>query len=163
MINLLITLLLFIFTGEIQENIVHTAQSSVGTIGGKVYQKYTGTPGQPWCVSFVVYTVNKAAEKEILPKMAYSLGLYSWAKRHELITKMPTCGDIIIWKRKKNHRYGHVGIVEKVDKTNNKIYTIEGNVGSDVVKRMTRSYNGKEKNLILLGYINTKKLYEQKK
>ena len=176
MIAFILSLLLITNSITINEKVVLTAQSSVGTIGGKVYQKYTGTPGQPWCVSYAVYTVNTASKAlpiggKLLPKTAYSLGLYTWAKKQKLITKTPSEGDVAIWRRKSNRNRGHVGIVESIDEANNTVYTIEGNSWSaksrsitskNVVRRVSRSYSGKEKSLILLGYIDIKKLYEQK-
>jgi hypothetical protein len=63
----------------------------------------TWLENQPWCVCFVVYCVHTAAGelgvRSILPKLASSSLLYSWAKRNGKLLAKPVSGCIGLVRR----------------------------------------------------------------
>lgn len=98
--------------------------------------------GFDWCCVFVDWCIftacgkNKEAAEEVKPVSIYGASVkYVRNSMPGRYDKQPQAGDQIIFKNSRGEYY-HTGLVERVD--NDKVYTIEGNVGGSVVDR--RSY-----------------------
>lgn len=104
-----------------------------------------GREGEPWCAGFVSFVLLMSGKTEI----GYTLSAREIYRRGKKV-KEPKVGDIICFKRGKNPRLGHVGIIVRV--TDSTIETVEGNTGKfpSYVKKI--KYNRKNiKNL--LGFV----------
>lgn len=126
-------------TEEVMRNqIVKLAQKQVG-VYGKRYWSWWGAKGRmEWCCVFVSWLANETGTiNKQLPKFAaVSQGIaffkaknaFKYAKNYT-----PKPGDIVFFDFPSDYLVDHVGIVEKVE--NGTVYTIEGNAGTDYVKR----------------------------
>ena len=150
------------------EEIGYQGRNSEGEGRGD-YTKYglfTGTNGQQWCASFVSWCVNQAGlSTKIIPKTAScnymkknSVSYNNW--NYDSI-KYINENDIIFFSSDGTQDSHHVGIVYSVN--NNKITLIEGNTGTDVVKKNTytienlssgKIYNGKDNWKYFCGFIS---------
>lgn len=87
----------------------------------------------------------------------------NFEKSRFITSKEPKEGALVVWQNYKNakpHWTGHIGIVLKIDKLNNKIISIEGNTNDDgsregyKVASKLRSVDFSRKNgLNLLGFV----------
>jgi len=113
--------------------------------GFYVKQYMKGHSGLPWCAGFVSFCLEKSGHHS-----PYLFKAKSFIKTGRAV-KQPCPGDLIVFSRKGG---GHVGIVELI--ANNKITTIEGNVGDypSKVKRVVYR-KGNIKNL--LAFVRVKK------
>ena len=113
--------------------------SKTANAGTKNYTKYwkdvkPSFQGGSWCACFVSWSYLVTYGQEAATKM---LGhwpfVYCPTLAAKTTNKTPKCGSIILFWRPSKGRYGHTGIVYKVDATY--VYTIEGNTsgGSEVV------------------------------
>jgi uncharacterized protein (TIGR02594 family) len=124
------------------ETALQIAQSEIGhgeTIAnnqGKDIKRYNAN-GLPWCAAFISYCLKNSGYD-----LPYLLRAKSYLQAGQVISN-PKPGDLIVFSRQGG---GHIGIIEKIE--DNKITTIEGNVGKfpSKVKRIT--YINKPKNII---------------
>lgn len=108
-----------------------------GSNGGPQVTQYLQSvglnAGYPWCMAFVYWCVNKAANDMLLPnpmiKTAGVMMQWTLSKLRKLpkTSKGVMPGDIFIMIF--SHGTGHTGFVEKI--SNGIIYTIEGNTNED--------------------------------
>jgi hypothetical protein len=101
---------------------------------GKEVEKYLKSvglgPGYAWCMAFVYWCFNEAAERMGRQNPAYKTGgvMLQWKQRKEKFRALTTqSGDIFIMDYGKG--VGHTGIVEKVE--NDVVHTIEGNTNDE--------------------------------
>jgi len=102
-----------------------------------VRQYLNGQENLPWCAGFISYCLKQAG---------FDIPYYLQAKSFLKVGKRvntPKAGDLIIFSRKGG---GHIGIIEQVK--DNKIITIEGNLGIFPAKVKRVFYKGKPKNLL---------------
>ena len=118
------------------KSIVDTAKSQVGVSGCPNTYTYwlgqiSGYPDDgynyPWCAAFVSWCARQAGESTAVPATAsvyvmYSGILNAGGKK----TTSPQAGDIVIYRRKADNYFAHVGIME------NSSTSIEGNLGNTV-------------------------------
>ena len=113
--------------------------SKTANAGTKNYTKYwkdvkPSFQGESWCACFVSWSYLVTYGQEAATKM---LGhwpfVYCPTLAAKTTNKAPKRGSIILFWRPSKNRYGHTGIVYKVDA--DYVYTIEGNTsgGSEVV------------------------------
>lgn len=136
------------------ENIVKTALSQLGQVGGKPYWSWFGYNGRvEWCAIFVSWCAEQCGyvEKDIIFKHAScTTGVSLWKKRGLFQERssgyIPKPGDLIyfVWTPGDSGS-DHVGIVESSDGKN--VYTIEGNSG-DAVKQNVYSLSSQ----LIIGY-----------
>lgn len=121
----------------------------------EIFQNYTHTPKQPYCVSFPVYVVNNGVIDSlsqsggihfpyVLPKVASAKALYDWAdrgiiiadqtgkeiSRESVITSVPRRGDIAIWRHGTTNK-GHVGMVLSVNVFDKTFESLEANTNPE--------------------------------
>lgn len=109
---------------------------------GEDVLKYTRGQNVAWCAGYVSWVMTKAGKM----KGKYTLSAREFS-RIGVKTNNPMPGDVIVLRRGKSGRLGHVGIVEKIYK--DKIVCIEGNVGKFPAKVKRITYSRKNiKNLI---------------
>lgn len=117
-------------------NFVAKARTQVGVVevpdNKTIYGKFTGSDGQPWCGSFVMWCAAQVAFKG-MPNCVYTpagakafQGQGKWAN-HE--TAKPQPGDIVFFSFD-GKGVEHVGIVVK-DNGDGTITTVEGNTSAD--------------------------------
>ena len=113
--------------------------SKKANAGSNNFTKYwrdikPGWQGQYWCACFVSWvlmvTFGQAAAEKLLKHWPF---LYCPTLAAKTTNKTPKRGAVILFWRPAKGRYGHTGIVYKVDATY--VYTIEGNTsgGSSVI------------------------------
>jgi surface antigen len=111
----------------VQEDAAHTNR------GPKVSQYLASVglgPGYSWCMAFMYWCFNQAAEAMGRQNPLYKTGgvLEQWRQRKDQYrVTMPQPGDIMILDFGKGE--GHTGIVEKVEA--DIIHTIEGNTNDN--------------------------------
>jgi len=145
----------------IQNKIVKYAQDEIGNgeenknnCGRYIKLYLKGRENLPWCAGFVSYILNKAGINE-LGYNSRARDFYYKAKKLNWIIENPEAGDLIVfWRKNKDGNLGHIGIIEKIE--NNKIISIEGNVGK-YPARVKRIIYDKNKIHNLLGYIRIRK------
>lgn len=111
---------------------VEEAAGHVNT--GKQVEKYLASiglgPGFSWCMAFMYWCHQQAAEAMGRPVLMFKTGgvLEQWRRRKDQFRALtPIPGDIFIMDYGKGA--GHTGIVEKVE--DEVIHTIEGNTNDD--------------------------------
>lgn len=115
-------------------DIVKIAKAEVGTSGSP--NKYTywlgkigGSYNYWWCAAFVSWCANQAGEAKAIPKSAsvyyLSQGILNAGGKK---VSSPQAGDIVVYRRKADNYYAHVGIME------NGSTSIEGNYGNKVCR-----------------------------
>jgi len=103
-----------------------------GSNWGPAVSKYLASVGigfpAAWCMAFVYWCVNKAADEMKVPNPLFKTGgvMAQWNASKALRVKTPQRGDIFIMDFGKG--LGHTGIVESVQ--GDRIMTIEGNANS---------------------------------
>lgn len=116
------------------DTIVQIAKSEVGTSGSP--NKYTrwlgaisGSYDYWWCAAFVSWCASQAGESSAIPATASVYVLNnSILKAGGKKVSSPQAGDIVIYRRKADNYYAHVGIME------NSTTSIEGNYGNAVCR-----------------------------
>ncbi|MDD3264128.1 MAG: CHAP domain-containing protein, partial [Candidatus Nanoarchaeia archaeon] len=132
-------------------DIVSTANSQLGNIGGEIYWRWYGFNSRvEWCAIFVSWVAEQTGyiESGILPKFSSCNNGVQWFKMLNLWKDnayIPKSGDIIFFDWEQDNIVDHVGIVEKVE--NNEIFTIEGN-SLDECRRNEYDLNSK----VIFGY-----------
>jgi hypothetical protein len=123
---------------------------------GKQVEKYLASvglgPGYSWCMAFVFWCHQQAAEAMARKILMYRTGgvLEQWRQRkdkYRAITPQP--GDVFIMDYGKGQ--GHTGIVEKVD--NDYVYTIEGNTNDEGSREGYEVCRRKRARSKILGYL----------
>ena len=125
--------------GYLEKKSISKLDSKTANAGTKNYTKYwkdvkPSFQGESWCACFVSWSYLVTYGQETATKM---LGhwpfVYCPTLAAKTTNKAPKRGSIILFWRPSKNRYGHTGIVYKVDA--DYIYTIEGNTsgGSEVV------------------------------
>ena len=113
--------------------------SKLKNAGSNNYTKYwrdvkPSFQGESWCACFVSWcfmvTFGQASAEKLLKHWPFT---YCQTLAAKTTNKIPKRGAVILFWRASKDRYGHTGIVYKVDATY--VYTIEGNTsgGTDVV------------------------------
>jgi hypothetical protein len=123
---------------------------------GKDVEKYLASvglgPGYAWCMAFVYWNFNQAADKMARKNPLFKTGgvLEQWRQRKDKFRALtPTPGDIFIMDYGKGT--GHTGIVEKVD--NDFVYTIEGNTNDEGSREGYEVCRRKRPRAKILGYL----------
>lgn len=145
---LAILLTIFIYVNMARaETPLQIAQSQIGNgeevknnCGKQVRMYLNGQEGLPWCAGFVSYCLKMGGKN-----VRYTLRARDFLTLGKIV-KNPKKGDLVVFSRQGG---GHIGIIEEV--LNNKIITIEGNVGEYPAKVKRVVYTGKIKNL--LGFV----------
>ncbi len=113
---------------------------NVGDKNFTIFGKEMGCNGEPWCDAFVDFCFKKAYGTEKAKDLLYGFSNYTpdsaarfkkngrYMKRGEGVPKV---GYPIFFYSSSLKRIAHTGLVYKVDKTNKKVYTIEGNTSSN--------------------------------
>lgn len=126
-------------TEEVMRNqIVKLAQKQVGVYGSRYWGWWGARGRMEWCCVFVSWLANETGTiNKQLPKFAaVSQGIaffkakngFKYARDYT-----PKPGDVVFFDFPSDYLVDHVGLVEKVE--NGIVYTIEGNAGTDYVKR----------------------------
>lgn len=120
------------------KSIVDVAKSQVGVSGcPNTYTYWLGQIpgyshngyGYPWCAAFVSWCARQAGESKAVPATASVYVMYnSILKTGGKKISSPKSGDIVIYRRKADNYFAHVGIME------NSSTSIEGNYGNAVVR-----------------------------
>lgn len=97
------------------------------------YQESTGNkPGEPWCMSFVYWCYEQAADRMGRINPLYKTGhvLTGWRARKDRFRALtPMIGDVFIMDYGKGK--GHTGIIVGFTKDGKKAQTIEGNTNDE--------------------------------
>lgn len=105
--------------------------SKTANAGSKNYTKYwrdvkPSFQGESWCACFVTWVFMVVFGQELAEKLLKHFPFtYCPTLAGMTSNKTPKRGSIILFWRSSKNRYGHTGIVYKVDATY--VYTIEGN------------------------------------
>ena len=128
----------------LRNKVVKVAQKQVGQYGKKYWNWWGLNRRMEWCCVFVSYVAYESGVMETyIPKFAgvtagmryfKSKGQFKYAGKYT-----PKPGDVVFFNFPSDYLVDHVGIVEKVE--NGIVYTIEGNAGTDYVKRKEYSIN----------------------
>lgn len=116
------------------DTIVQIAKGEVGTSGSpNKYTRWLGTISGSydywWCAAFVSWCASQAGESSAIPATASVYVLNnSILKAGGKKVSSPQAGDIVIYRRKADNYYAHVGIME------NSTTSIEGNYGNAVCR-----------------------------
>ncbi len=130
------------YSGIGNGDIVETAISQLGNVGGQPYWSWYGFSSRvEWCACFVSWCAeqNGFIQAEIMPKFSYCDTGIAWFKEHNQWRPRgydPLPGDIIFFDWNYDGVSDHVGIVEY--SSYGVIHTVEGNSG-DSCTRMTYS------------------------
>lgn len=125
-------------------DIVETAISQLGNVGGQPYWSWYGFSSRvEWCACFVSWCAeqNGFIEAGIIPKFANcDIGIKWFQERDQWRSRgyNPQPGDIIFFDWNYDGVSDHVGIVEYIG--NGVVHTVEGNSG-DACRRMTYALN----------------------
>lgn len=147
-----------VLNGEENENIdysqipgseiVLVAKAQIGNEGDKFWQWYGFEQHVEWCACYVSWCANQCGyiEKGIIPKFSScDVGIRWFKEKNQWNDRednyYPFIGDIIFfdWYDNSKNQDGisdHVGIVTRIDISNNMIYTIEGNTDNKCAERM---------------------------
>lgn len=121
------------------QDIVNSALSQVGNVGGARYWRWYGFHSRvSWCACFVSWNAEQCGyiQKGIIPKYASCQAGANWFRekgRWRNRDYLPSPGDIIFFDWNGSGVTHHTGIVEKCQ--NGVVYTIEGNSSNRVRKR----------------------------
>jgi len=119
------------------DDFVQVATKEIGTVetgdNHTKYGKFTGSDGQPWCGSFVMWCANEVKVK--IPNVVYTpagvTGFKSLKRWADKDTSNPKPGDIVFFDFVKGGAaVEHVGIVLK-DNGDGTVTTIEGNTSPE--------------------------------
>jgi len=114
------------------DNIVQIARGEVGTSGRpNKYTYWNGTIGNtysyPWCAAFVSWCASQAGESTAIPKTASVENMANGIlKAGGQRVSSPQAGDIVVYRRRSDGFYAHIGIME------NSSSSIEGNYSNSV-------------------------------
>lgn len=117
--------------GYLEKKSNSNLDSKTANAGSKNYTKYwrdvkPGFQGESWCACFVTWcfmvVFGQALTEKLLGHFPF---VYCPTLAAKTTNKTPKRGSVILFWRSSKNRYGHTGIVYKVDSTY--VYTIEGN------------------------------------
>lgn len=125
--------------GYLEKKSNSNLDSKTANAGSKNYTKYwrdvkPSFQGESWCACFVTWVFMVVFGQEMAEKLLKHFPFtYCPTLAGMTSNKTPKRGSIILFWRPSKNRYGHTGIVYKVDA--DYVYTIEGNTsgGSEVV------------------------------
>ena len=129
--------------GKSNTELLKIAQSHLGQ-GGSRFRKFAGLPaGAAWCNAFVDYVANEGGDASLFfngRKMTYCPTSMSWCRKN--LAQVPIyialpC-DIIYFDWEPNGIPNHIGLVRE-RKSDQEIYTIEGNTSGGIVAQKTRT------------------------
>ena len=132
-------------------DIVETAISQLGNIGGQPYWSWYGFSSRvEWCACFVSWCAdqNGFITAGVIPKFSYCDSGIAWFKENNLWQDSgyePVSGNIIFFDWNADGISDHVGIVEYT--MNGVVHTIEGNSG-DTCARMSYAVGSS----VIMGY-----------
>ena len=135
-------------------SVFEIAQGELGySEGENGYTKYGARynmPYEDWCAIFAMWVLD---ESEV-PSINYAADCATWvsnAKQGGIFrvvnSYVPAQGDIVVFDQDLNGVADHVGFVNRLDLSTNKLYTVEGNY-SDMVANVERAFNSS-----VLGYM----------
>lgn len=118
-------------------NVVKVARQEVGyseSKGNKIkYGEWFGLNGVPWCGIFVSWCYAMGGVK--LPNIGFKYGFagcqtaFEYFKAHNMLTKNPMPGDIVLYDWQGDGHFDHTGIFFKQIDTNTFV-AIEGNTST---------------------------------
>ena len=118
-------------------NVINVARREVGYFEGRgnltKYGEWFGLNGVAWCGIFVSWCYAKGGVK--LPKIGFWHGFagcqtaFEYFKAHNMLTKNPMAGDIVLYDWQGDGRYDHTGIYIKHN-DNETFSAIEGNTST---------------------------------
>ena len=117
--------------GYLEKKSNSNLDSKTANAGSKNYTKYwrdvkPSFQGESWCACFVTWVFMVVFGQELAEKLLKHFPFtYCPTLAGMTSNKTPKRGSIILFWRSSKGRYGHTGIVYKVDSTY--VYTIEGN------------------------------------
>lgn len=128
--------------GKSNTELLKIAQSHLGQ-GGARFRKFAGLPaGAAWCNAFVDYVANEGGDASLFfngKRMTYCPTSMSWCRRNlaEVPLYLALPCDIIYFDWEPNGNPNHIGLVRE-RKSDQEIYTIEGNTSGGIVAQKTR-------------------------
>lgn len=128
--------------GKSNTELLKIAQSHLGQ-GGARFRKFAGLPaGAAWCNAFVDYVANEGGDASLFfngKRMTYCPTSMSWCRRNlaEVPLYLALPSDIIYFDWEPNGNPNHIGLVRE-RKSDQEIYTIEGNTSGGIVAQKTR-------------------------
>ena len=118
-------------------NVINVARREVGYFEGRgnltKYGEWFGLNGVAWCGIFVSWCYAKGGVK--LPNIGFKRGFagcqtaFEYFKAHNMLTKNPMAGDIVLYDWQGDGRYDHTGIYIKHN-DNETFSAIEGNTST---------------------------------
>ena len=120
--------------------IVEIARKEIGTTESPrnsnktKYGKWFGWDGVAWCGMFVSWCYDQADLR--LPNIGFSKGFAGcqtavrYFRKHKMITKTPTAGDIVFFDWNNDKRHDHTGIFVRWIVKGSTFESIEGNTSS---------------------------------
>jgi len=128
--------------GKSNTELLKIAQSHLGQ-GGSRFRKFAGLPaGAAWCNAFVDYVANEGGDASLFfngKRMTYCPTSMSWCRKNlaEVPLYLALPCDIIYFDWEPNGVPNHIGLVRE-RKSDQEIYTIEGNTSGGIVAQKTR-------------------------
>lgn len=119
------------------------AQKYLGQ-GGSKFRKFCGLPaGAAWCNAFVDYVANESGNASLFfngKKYTYCPDSMAWCRKNlaQIPIYLALPCDIIYFDWEPNGVSNHIGLVRE-RKSDQEIYTIEGNTSGGIVAQKTRT------------------------
>ena len=110
--------------------------------GGAVFRKYCGMTGGAWCCAYVTYMFHEGDDSPLFyggKKVVYCPTAIQWCRAHlaQIPIYLALPMDIIFFDWNANNVPDHIGFVRE-RKTDQDVYTIEGNTSGGIVAEKTR-------------------------
>jgi hypothetical protein len=129
--------------GKSNTELLKIAESHLGQ-GGAKFRKFCGLPaGAAWCNAFVDYVANEGGDSSLYfngAKYTYCPTSMSWCRKNlaQIPIYLALPMDIIYFDWEPNGVPNHIGFVRE-RKTDQEVYTIEGNTSGGIVAEKTRT------------------------
>jgi YD repeat-containing protein len=129
--------------GKSNTELLKIAQKHLGQ-GGAVFRRFCGLPaGSAWCNAFVCYVANEGGDSSLYfdgRKMTYCPTSMKWCRSNlaQIPIYLALPMDIIYFDWEPNGVPNHIGFVRE-RKSDEEIYTIEGNTSGGIVAQKTRT------------------------
>ena len=110
--------------------------------GGSLFRKFCGMSGGAWCCAYVTYMFHEGNDSPLFyggKKVVYCPTAIQWCKAHlaQIPIYLALPMDIIFFDWNNNNVPDHIGFVRE-RKTDQDVYTIEGNTSGGIVAEKTR-------------------------
>lgn len=111
--------------------------------GGAIFRKYCGMSGGAWCCAFVTYEFHEGDDSHLFyggKKVVYCPTAIQWCRANlaQIPIYLALPMDIIFFDWNANNVPDHIGFVRE-RKTDQEVYTIEGNTSGGIVAEKTRT------------------------